>query len=306
MSSPSSSPALQGWRRPLVGAVALLALLSGAVACGDDDGDDAGAATTEAATESSADDASDPAAAADAPTSEGDDEVLSVVVTNDDGYDAEGIDAVVEALEAEGDIEITVVAPLEQQSGQGGTYTEGPLETQEEQTASGTDVIAVDGFPADAVRVALEELDLTPDLLVSGINEGQNLGPVVDISGTVGAARAAVAAGVPGLALSSGTEGFDYEAGVPFMLDWIEENREALIAGDAPVEVVSINTPSCTEGEIRGLAEVPVGTDGRQALSAQDCTSTLEDPPDDTTAFNNGFATLTVLSDDPETPYQPG
>ena len=60
------------------------------------------------------------------------------------------------------------------------------------QTASGYEARAVEGFPADTIRVAFDELGLTPDLVVSGINEGQNLGPVVDLSGTVGAARAAV------------------------------------------------------------------------------------------------------------------
>ncbi len=220
--------------------------------------------------------------------------------------EAEGIDAVVTALGDRDDVGVRVVAPLGQQSGQGGTFTEGPVETQEEQTASGVDAIAVDGFPADAVRVALDELEVLPDLVVSGVNEGQNLGPVVDVSGTVGAARAAVDRGVPALALSSGIDGFDYEAAVPFMLDWIDENRAALIAGDAPAEVVSINVPSCTTGEVRGLEEVPAGTDGSQAVVAQDCTSTLADPADDLAAFNAGFATLTVLPDDPATPYQPG
>lgn len=297
MSSTTSSSAPQRWRRPLGVAVALLALLGTAAGCGGDDdpGVDASGSTTTAATETPG---ADGTASDEAP--------LSVVVTNDDGYASEGIDAVVEALEAEEDIELTVVAPLEQQSGQGGTYTEGPVETQEEQTISGTEAIAVDGYPADAVRVALDELNLTPDLVVSGINEGQNLGPVVDVSGTVGAARAAVDAGVPALALSSGTPGFDYEAGVEVMLDWIEEHRAALEAAEAPVEVTSINIPSCSEGEVRGLEEVPAGTDGSQAIVAQDCTSTLEDPATDLEAFNNGFATITVLPDDPKTPYQPG
>ncbi|WCO65580.1 5'/3'-nucleotidase SurE [Iamia majanohamensis] len=286
-------------RLPLGGralaALVVLVLLLGASACGgDDDGsdpDESGTTTTAEATEGGGEEAAGG---------------LSVLVTNDDGYDSEGIDAVVTALEGLDGVTVDVVAPLEQQSGQGGTYTEGAVETQEEETASGTEAVAVDGYPADAVRVALEDLGLEPDLVVSGINEGQNLGPLVDISGTVGAARAAVAAGVPALALSGGLMDFDAEAGVPFLLDWVEENREALEAGDAPVEVVSINIPSCTEGEVRGLEEVPVGTDGSQAIVEQDCTSTLEDPADDLEAFNNGFATLTVLPDDPATPYQPG
>ncbi|CAN5764077.1 5'/3'-nucleotidase SurE [soil metagenome] len=293
------SPDPRSPRRWAPSLLAALVLVAGLAGCGsDDDGADGATTTTAAATETTAGEEST--------TTAPEDEPLSIVVTNDDGYDSEGIDTVVTALSELDAVEVSVVAPLEQQSGQGGTYTEGPVETEEVETASGTTAVAVDGFPADAVRVALDELDLMPDLVVSGINEGQNLGPVVDVSGTVGAARAAVASDVPALALSSGSEGFDFEAAVPFMLDWIEENREALVAGDAPVEVTSINTPSCTTGEIRGLEEVPVGSDGSQAIVDQDCTSTLEDPGDDLAAFNNGFATLTVLPDDPATPYQPG
>ncbi len=89
------------------------------------------------------------------------------------------------------------------------------------------------------------------------------------------------------------------------MLDWIAEARAALAAGEADVEVTSINVPSCAEGEVRGLEEVPPATDG-EAIAEQDCASTLEDPADDVEAFNTGFATLTVLPDDPATPYQPG
>lgn len=303
-STTSARPHLAG--RAGAALAAVLLLLGAAAACGsDDDASDPGESGTTATTETTE-------AAGESTTTAADDQAdeeageLSILVTNDDGYDSEGIDAVVTALQGLDGVTLDVVAPLEQQSGQGGTYTEGPLETQEEETAGGTEATAVDGYPADAVRVALEDLDLQPDLVVSGINEGQNLGPVVDVSGTVGATRAAVAAGVPGLALSSGTATFDYEAGVEVMLDWIEENRAALATGDAPVEVVSINIPSCTEGEVRGLEEVPVGTDGSQAIVEQDCTSTLEDPADDLEAFNNGFASLSVLPDDPATPYQPG
>lgn len=277
----------------------ILLLLLGPVlaACSDDGDSSTETSTTAPGTTAASDDGST--------TSTGT-EPLSIVVTNDDGYDSDGIDTVATALDELGDVEISVVAPLEPQSGQGGTFTEGAVETQEEQTASGIDAVAVDGYPADAVRVALEELELDPDLVVSGINSGQNLGPVVDVSGTVGAARAAVASGVPALALSSGIDDPDYAAAVPFMVDWITEHRAALVAGEAPVEVTSINVPSCNVGEVRGLEEVPVGTDGTDAVAEQDCTSDLEDPVDDVEAFNAGFATLTVLPDEPATPYQPG
>ncbi|QYG92427.1 5'/3'-nucleotidase SurE [Iamia sp. SCSIO 61187] len=294
--------------RPALAALLLpVALLAG---CGDDgdDGDDAAPDGTEETTEATdAADGSDPSEETTASSAVAEDPVLSIVVTNDDGYDAAGIDAVVEALVAEGH-EVEVVAPLEQQSGTGGTYTEGAVESQEVQTASGHDALAVDGFPSDSVRVALDELELTPDLVVSGINEGQNVGGLVDVSGTIGAARAAVARGVPALALSAalGPVENGYEVGAELMVGWIDENAEALLAGEAPVEVTSINIPSCPDGqEVEDLVEVPVATEG-EFLAASDCASELTDPADDTEALNNGFPTLTVVPAEPATPPQPG
>lgn len=284
-------------RGVVAGAALVAALLAG---CSDDGDDDpvAQSGTPESTTEPSASEpgATEPAAA----------EPLSILVTNDDGYSAEGIDAVVEALVGAGH-EVEVVAPLEQQSGTGGTFTEGAVESQEEETASGHPALAVAGYPSDSVRVALDELEMTPDLVVSGINEGQNVGPLVDISGTIGAARAAVARGVPALALSASTGPFaaGYEAGAGLMLTWIEEHAAALAAGEAAVEVTSINVPSCAEGEPEELVEVPVGTGG-DVLAESDCTSDLTDPADDVEGLNHGFPTLTVVPAEPATPPQPG
>jgi 5'-nucleotidase len=138
---------------------------------------------------------------------------LDILVTNDDGFAAPGIDTLVEALRQVEGVTVTVVAPAAEQSGTGGNTTPGALVTTAGTTASGFEATAVQGFPSDAIRVGLEDLGLQPDLVISGINSAQNLGPVVDASGTVGAARAAVRAGVPALAVSSGTaEAPDYAA----------------------------------------------------------------------------------------------
>lgn len=230
-------------------------------------------------------------------------EPLQILVGNDDGYSADGIDTLVTALNTLDDVEVTVVAPLTQQSGQGGKTTEGELEVTDVETKSGYPAKAVDGFPADAINTAFDELGVKPDLVITGINEGQNVGPLVDVSGTVGAARAGVAHGVPSLATSQGTESFDYESAVPFILDWVTEHREALQSGDAPVEVMSMNIPSCETGTIRGLLEVEVGTDGTGALDAQDCESTeAEDElTTDVSAFLNGYVSLTQVPDEPAT-----
>ena len=224
---------------------------------------------------------------------------LDILVSNDDGYDAPGIDAVVEALRALPDTNVTVVAPAENQSGTGGNTTDGELTVTDEQTLSGYPVVAVQGFPADAVNYGLDEvLDETPDLVVTGINAGQNIGPLTDVSGTVGAAEAAAARGIPALASSQGLDADppDYPAGVDEVLAWVDEHRDAILAGDAPVQVDNLNIPSCATGELRGQVEVPVATDdGGRAVNDVDCTSTAEDPVDDIAGFTTGFATLSVI-----------
>ena len=186
---------------------------------------------------------------------------------------------------------MTVVAPADQRSGTGGQTTEGELEVTDTELASGYPAKAVDGFPADTVRVAIDEMGLEPDVVVAGINEGQNLGPLVDVSGTVGAARAAVARGVPALAVSSGiADDVDYEAAVPFVLEWVDSHRTVFVEGTAPDEVANMNVPSCATGQVKEPVEVPLATASEGAVAPSDCESTLTDPPDDITAFNAGYA----------------
>ncbi len=230
-------------------------------------------------------------------------EALQILVTNDDGIAAEGIDTLVTALTAVDGVEVTIVAPAAQQSGTGGNATDGPLTSAPAQTAGGVEATAVDGFPADTIRVAFEDMGLQPDLVISGINEGQNLGPLVDVSGTVGAARAAVRLGVPALAVSQGLgETFDYESAADLVVTWLDENRAAIAAGELPTDlVVNLNVPSCATGELRGDVEVASATAG-DPLAPSDCASTGEGFTDDVTAFANGFATFTEVPVEPATP----
>jgi 5'-nucleotidase len=227
-------------------------------------------------------------------------EPLEILVSNDDGVGAEGIDVLVTALAALDGVEVTVVAPAGNQTGTGGRTTEGPLTTNEARTASGYEARAVEGYPADTIRVAFDELGLTPDLVVSGINEGQNLGPVVDVSGTVGAARAGARRGVPALAVSQGLgQDLDYEVAAGLVVDWIEENADALRAGEVSADVVvNLNVPTCDTGELRGQVEVASAATGN-AAPPSDCASTAEGFTDDITAFANGFAALSEISVEP-------
>lgn len=260
------------------------------VGCGGDDGDggeEAAPEPTSTTTETTQ------AEASDVPAD------LSVLVTNDDGYAAPGIDALVEGLRATPGIQVTVVAPADDRTGTGGQTTEGELTTSEVTTASGYEATAVDGYPADTVRVALEDLGLEPDFVVSGVNRGQNLGLVTDVSGTVGAAKEAAARGVPALAVSAGlADAPDYSTAVAQALSWIEDHRDELAAGDAEPVATNMNVPTCPDGSVREQVEVPLASEsGDEVLPADrvQCASTLADPMDDVEAFNNGYVPVTEL-----------
>ncbi len=166
-------------------------------------------------------------------------EPLTILVTNDDGYAAPGIDAVATALARLPKVKVVVVAPAENKSGTGSSTTPGALTTTEGETSSGLPATAVEGFPADAVRYAYETLDVRPDVVVSGINAGQNLGAITDISGTVGAAKAAATRGTPAIAASQGTgEEYQYGVGAQLVVRWVRAHRAQLAAGTAVVGVV--------------------------------------------------------------------
>lgn len=281
--------AARGARRAAAAVAAALLLAAG---CGGEDGSPDGAA-----------DGSDSTTTVVASTTAAPvvDEDLRILVTNDDGVGAEGIDTLVVALEGIDGVEVTVVAPATQQSGTGGKATEGPLTSAPAKTVGGHEATAVDGFPSDTIRVAIDDLGLEPDLVIAGINEGQNVGPLVEISGTVGAARAAARRGVPALAVSQGAgQPFDYEQGAELVVRWLEEHRDALAAGEQTADVVvNLNVPSCDTGELRGTLEVALATDLDAFTQASDCTSTAEGLTDDVAALANGFATITELGVEP-------
>lgn len=236
-------------------------------------------------------------------------ENLSILVTNDDGFASEGIDAIVEALVADPRNQVIVSAPSGNRSGSGDQTGPSPqcgnLSVKSATTASGYPATAVDGCPADSVNYALANLypaGSGPDVVISGINEGQNVSEVVatQISGTVGAAKTAARQGIPALASSQGVPGpggvFDYPAGVEAVLAWLAEHRAALAAGAMPVGVESMNIPSCSTGSIRGtIVGLPLAPTPEGAFGTQDCASTLEDPDDDVQAFLNGFIPVTTV-----------
>lgn len=124
---------------------------------------------------------------------------LNILVTNDDGIEADGLEALVEAAQRLPGAQVTVLAPAFEQSQCGHRVTtREPLKVER----CAGDRFKVGGTPADCVRVALFGLGLKPDLVLSGINHGGNMGQDLPISGTVAAVREAAYHGVPAIAFS--------------------------------------------------------------------------------------------------------
>src|SRR5204863_1116137 len=132
-----------------------------------------------------------------------------ILVTNDDGYRSDGIRVLAEALSACGDV--TIVAPVEEASAIGHALTlRRPLRLER----IDPDTCAVDGTPTDCVNIAVSQVfRALPDLVVSGINKGWNLGDDVTYSGTVAGALEGALLGIPAIAVSLKSTRGDYDFG---------------------------------------------------------------------------------------------
>src|SRR3954469_16890073 len=129
---------------------------------------------------------------------------MKVLLTNDDGISATGLNAMRRALLEVPGIELAVIAPDSNRSATARSITtHHPLWVEEVEFGDGTSGFATDGTPVDCVRfAALGLIDFEPELIVSGINHGSNLGDDITYSGTVAAALEGIVLGIPGIAVS--------------------------------------------------------------------------------------------------------
>ena len=176
-----------------------------------------------------------------------------ILVTNDDGVQSEGIHALAEAMKPLGDV--VVVGPLQEASAIGHALTlRRPLRIETIREG----VYAVDGTPTDCVNLGCEIiLRRLPDLVVSGINKGWNLGDDITYSGTVSAAMEAVINGCPAFAISQ-----EYYEQPDFDLAAMAAAvaaRNILEHGLAPGELVNINVPAVTMDEFAGFEVTRLG-----------------------------------------------
>jgi len=161
-----------------------------------------------------------------------------ILVTNDDGYRSAGIRALADVLAPLG--EVTIVAPVEEASAIGHALTlRRPLRLE----MIGERVFAVDGTPTDCVNIAVTQIYRgLPDLVVSGINKGWNLGDDVTYSGTVAGALEAALLGVSGIAVSLRATRGDYDFGPA--AEAAAVMAEAVLRRPLPARVLlNINVP---------------------------------------------------------------
>lgn len=171
-----------------------------------------------------------------------------ILVTNDDGFLSPALTALAEAMEALG--EVWVYAPDSEKSAVGhGISLNRPLRAQKVRER----VYHIDGTPADCVLLAVNELlPRKPDIVMSGINPGPNLGDDVTYSGTVAGAYEGMLLGIPSIAISNAdydaTE-FDDIAQVGVSLA-----RHVLEHGLPPDTVLNVNVPQLPLNELNGIA----------------------------------------------------
>jgi 5'-nucleotidase len=229
---------------------------------------------------------------------------MRILLTNDDGIFAPGLAAIYKQLLELG--EVTVVAPASAQSGAGHsiTYRE-PLICNKVDINGQFTGYSVQGSPADCVKLALAELHPEPvDLVVSGINNGANVGINVYYSGTVAAAMEAAFFKIPAVALSLDVEEkMDFDTAAKYCIPLIKKLMP--LNND---EVININIPQLSKGKPKGIRVVPQSTQGFDEHYVQkkdkhghaffQLTGGLHRPEEahtDTISLVDGFITITAL-----------
>ena len=228
---------------------------------------------------------------------------MRLLLTNDDGVYAIGIHALAKELSKYHDV--TVLAPASQRSGFSHKIcVEQPLSLERVQVEGLTcDTFATDGSPADCTRLGLYYLDKEFDAVISGINQGSNLGTDILYSGTCGAAMEAAMHRLPALAVSlCSYNGGNFELAAKTAAKVIESG----ILSDLPFGItLNLNVPNVADEDLKGvkwvrhgynhlLENVEKAEDGCvfHGLARQGRAVPFQD---DFSAIDQGFASLTAL-----------
>jgi 5'-nucleotidase len=189
---------------------------------------------------------------------------VRILLTNDDGISAPGLQAARRALCELDDVVVDVIAPDSNRSASARSITtRSPLSVEEVEFGDGHSGFATDGTPVDCVRFAeLGLLGGRPDLIVSGINHGANLGDDITYSGTVAAALEGIVLGIPAVAVSQQSAGtgmgylsgrFDFTVAAAFTAQLVTEMKTEAMPGETLINV------NCPAGEPTGVEVTRLG-----------------------------------------------
>ncbi|MEE8482840.1 MAG: 5'/3'-nucleotidase SurE [Acidiferrobacterales bacterium] len=178
---------------------------------------------------------------------------MRILLSNDDGYQAPGLACLADAISTVATIE--VVAPDRDRSGASNSLTLGhPLRMRKGENG----FYCVDGTPTDCVHLAITGLlEHEPDLVISGINRGANLGDDVIYSGTVAAAMEGRFLGLPAMAVSlAGAECTHYDTAAKVVLELLEDLSSKPLPADT---ILNINVPDIAYSELEGMEATRLG-----------------------------------------------
>lgn len=221
---------------------------------------------------------------------------MKILITNDDGIKAPGIEALSQIASQFG--EVYVVAPHQNNSAVGhGITMRRPLKAFKEDILGATLAYGVDGTPADCVKYALAHLQIKPDLVLSGINDERNVGTDVLYSGTVSGAIEANLCGYPSFAISTTDSNFEV------VKNYLPPVFEKLVSRPLDASVtININFPSLKQPKgvkvttvgITRYDEVYVEEDGGHRLSGPFID--IDQPEEtDVKSVQNGYISITPL-----------
>jgi len=193
---------------------------------------------------------------------------MNILLTNDDGIGAEGIRKLAEVLRSRPEHRVFIIAPDTNRSGV--SHAISILGAPVKVTAAGVDTWSCSGFPGDCVIIGMKGgLPVRPDLVLSGINRGENLGTDIIYSGTAAAARQASLFGVPALAISLAGRGgndFCWDMAAAWSVDHLRE----LLACWRKETFVNVNIPNHAAGPEGIAAAWPAVKDYRDVLTGTD------------------------------------
>ena len=234
---------------------------------------------------------------------------MRILLTNDDGFFAQGLQTLLQVLDEEGSFDVNVVAPDSQKSATGHSITLfEPIFITEHLLKNGNIGYAVRGNPADCVKLAIQgEIIPRPDVVISGINNGPNLGTDVFYSGTVSAAMEGVLLGIPSLAVSlAGFDVADYGDAARFVCKFLKEKYNLREMG-----LTNINIPACSSKEWKGIKFTKLGKalylnvfdhrldpHGRQYFWQSGSLAPETDPDTDLYAIQEKYISITPMHSD--------